>query len=458
MGTIVTSGVGSGLDVAGLVTKLVTAEGQAPTTRLNQQEADVQGKLSAIGSLRSALSTFNDAVSALKDINRFQGRQATLSSSDFLTATTDSSAVPGSYSIEVQQLASAQKLQSAAFESPTTAVGTGTLRIVAGGQNYDITIDGTNNTLAQIANAINSSAAGSKLIASVITGASESRLTIAARDTGAANGMTITQSGGDGGLAKLTYPPSGSGMTQLTAALDTRVLIDGVVATSQTDTITGAIQGVTLTAKAVNASGETTSLNVDYDRAAARKSIDSFVNAYNSLVKTIGTLTSYNATTKQGAPLFGDTGVQNIASQLRRVIASNVAGADTSTQALAQIGISAQLDGTLTVDSTRLDAAFTNDFDAIGQLFSKDGAGVAVKLDGLLQQYVGTDGLFDKRTASLNASIKDIDDQRNQLTDRLNALKDRYTKQFNALDSLLAKLQSDSNYLTQQLSKLPGFG
>src|SRR6185369_4171203 len=116
-GTISSSGAGSGLDVAGLVQKLVTAEGQAKSTRLDQQEAKVQSKLSALGTLKAALAKFNDTATALKSLDKFQGRQTTLSTTDFLSATTDSTAVPGNYEVEVQQVASAQKLQSGTFAS-----------------------------------------------------------------------------------------------------------------------------------------------------------------------------------------------------------------------------------------------------------------------------------------------------------------------------------------------------
>jgi flagellar hook-associated protein 2 len=457
MGTIASTGVGSGLDVAGLVQKLVSAEGAPKSARLDQQEAKVQGKLSALGTLRAALAKFQDTVTALKSLDKFQGRQTTLSTPDFLTATTDSSAVPGSYDVEVQQLASAQKLQSGTFASSSTVVGTGTLEITVGGQIYEIGIDDTNKTLAQIASAINSSAAGSKVMATVITGASEARLTITARNSGLANAMTITQSGGDGGLSELEYPPSGSGMAQLAEALDARVLVDGVLATSDTNAISGAIAGVTLNVNQKNALGETTTVGVDYNRTATRKTVGDFVTAYNAVVDAIKSVASYNASTKQGGPLFGDAGVLNIADQLRRVLSSTVSGVDEATDMLAEIGISAGLDGKLSINSTQLDAAFNANFDAVGQLFAADKVGVAVKLGDLLEQYVGADGLFDKRTETLNASIKDIGDQRQALTDRLSELQARYTKQFNALDTLLAKLQGTSNYLAQQLGNLPGF-
>ena len=456
MGAIISSGVGSGLDVAGLVQKLVEAEGGPKTLLLNREEAKVQAKLSALGSLRSALAKFRDSVAVLKNLDRFQGRQATLSLPDFLTATAGTAAVPGSYSIEVERLASTHKLQSGPVATAATVVGTGTLRIVAGGQNYDVEIGSTNNTLAGIAAAINDSAAGAKVMATVISGATAARLTITSRASGAANGMTITQSGGDGGLAALVYPPSGTGLTQLQEALDARVLIDGVLATSATNTVSGAIAGVDLTLTAINDPGETTTLTVGYDRAAARKTIDDFVKSYNALVDSLKSLTSYNIETRQGAPLFGDGGVRNMVDQLRREIGSNVASLSGELDSLAKLGITAQLDGKLSVDSSDLDAAFAADFDAVGELFATDDSGLAVKLDTLLEQYLSTQGVFDSRTASLKSSIDAINDRREALTTRLTALQARYTKQFNALDGLLAQLQGTSNFLNQQLSHLPG--
>src|SRR5215831_15345981 len=122
-GTITSNGTGSGLDVQGIVQKLVDAEGAPTTSRLDAAEADVQAKISALGSLRSALSSFQDSLSKVQDIATFEGRTVTLSSEDFFSATASSSAVPANYAVEVEQLAQAQKLQSTAFASSSTAVG-----------------------------------------------------------------------------------------------------------------------------------------------------------------------------------------------------------------------------------------------------------------------------------------------------------------------------------------------
>lgn len=456
MGTIITSGVGSGLDVAGLVTKLVEAEGAPKTLQLDREEAKVQAKLSALGSLRSALAGFRDTLSVLKDASRFQGRQVTLSTPDFFTASAGPTAVPGTYEVEVDQLASAHRLQSGDYASATAVVGTGTLHIATAGATFDVEIGAEDNTLSGIAAAINGSAAGEKVQATVITGTGAARLTITARNTGASNALTITQSGGDGGLAALVYPPAGSGLSELAGALDARAYIDGVLVTSATNTITGAIAGVDLTLAAVNADGETTAVAVGYDRTAARATVDNFVKSYNALVDTLKKLTGYNVETRQGGPLFGDGGVRNIVDQIRRELSSSVTGAAETLDTLAEIGITAQLDGTLAVDAGDLDAAFAADFDAIGELFARADTGLAVKLDALLEPYLASQGVFDSRAESLKSSIELINERRERLNTRLLALRERYTKQFNALDGLLAQLQGTSNFLAQQLGNLPG--
>jgi flagellar hook-associated protein 2 len=454
MGSIVSSGVGSGLDVASLVQQLVQAEGGPKTLRLNAEEAKVQAKLSALGTLRSALASFRGTVATLKSIAKFQGRQATLSSPDFVKASATATAVPGSYAIEVEQLATAHKLQSAGVPATTTVIGTGTLRITTAQQNFDVVIDSTNNTLAGIAAAINGSAAGEKVIATVITGTDEARLTLTARASGAANAMTITQSGGDGGLAALVYPPSGTGLTPLQQALDAEVLIDGVPVVSSTNVISGAVQGVDITLVKINEVGKTTEITIGYDRAAARKTIDELVKSYNAVVDAIKSVSSFNPETKEGGPLFGDAGVRNIVHQLRRELTSNVTGLNGPFDMLGEIGITADVSGKLSVNGATLDAAFATDFDAIGELFAAEDVGV--KLDEMLAPYLDSDGVFDSRTAGLKSSIDVINERREALNTRLVALQARYTKQFNALDSLLSQLQGTSNFLAQQLSRLPG--
>jgi flagellar hook-associated protein 2 len=123
---------------------------------------------------------------------------------------------------------------------------------------------------------------------------------------------------------------------------------------------------------------------------------------------------------------------------------------------LAKIGVTIGLDGHISADGTKLDAAFTASFNDVGKLFADKDNGIGTQLGKLLDPYLSSGGVFDGRSDSLKSSIKDIDDQRTELNQRLTALQDRYTQQFNALDSLLSQLQSTSSFLTQQFANLPG--
>ena len=458
-GTITSNGTGSGLDVQGIVQKLVAAEGAPQSTRLDAAEANVQAKLSALGSLRAALSSFQDSLAKVKDLSTFQGRTVTLSSEDFLSATASATAVPATYSVEVEQLAQAQKLQSTSFASSSTPVGTGTLTITSGGQSFNVVIDSTNNTVAGIAAAINSSTASNKVVATVITGANgTTTLTLTARTTGTANSLALSQTGGDGGLGAIQYPKSGgSGLTQIIEPLDARAKIDGVEVTSATNTISGAIDGVQIDLKQANDPGDTSTVTVQYDQPGARTLIDSLVKSYNGVVDAVKSVASYDASAQKAGPLFGDLGVSNLVDQLRRVLGSPVTGVDSSVNMLTKIGITFDLDGHINVDGTKLDAALSANFKDIGTLFADKNVGVGARLDNMLDPYLESGGVFDGRNDSLKASISEIDDQRQQLSNRLDALQARYLAQFNALDTLLAQMQSTSNFLTQQLSNLPGF-
>jgi len=175
---ITAPGTGSGIDIGGLVAQLVAAEGQPALLRLNTREARLQADLSAIGTLKSALSQFQNSVKALNDLKTFQARTATSSDEELFSVSADTTAVASSYSIEVTQLAESAKLRSGDFSSETEVVGTGTLDISLGADTFQLTIDGTNNTLADVRDAINSASDNPGIQASIITVDAGTRLVL----------------------------------------------------------------------------------------------------------------------------------------------------------------------------------------------------------------------------------------------------------------------------------------
>ena len=458
MGTIITSGIGSGLDIGGLVTQLVAAEGQADSFRLDVDEAGFQAELSALGSFRSALVTFRSALEALKDIDSFRGRQVALSGEDFLAAVPGTDAAPGTYEIEVERLASAHRLASAEYLSGDAEVGTGSLTINVGAAGFALTIDESNNTLAAIRDAINNAENNPGVSATIVNGVTGSRLVLNANEPGTINNLVITASGGDGGLDDLVFDPINgtTNLTELAPAADSRILIDGLAAEGSSNTISGAIDGLDIDLLSVNTPGETTAVTVGFDPDGAREAVTQLVDSYNALVDAIGSLTAFDADTQVAGPLLGDASVRNVTFQLRRELNEPIGIAGNPFSGLFEVGISTDLDGKLTIDEEALTAALDSSFDAVGELFSTEGSGIALRLDAVLEPYLASEGILDNRTDGLNASIEDIADRREALNDRLVALEERLFRQFNALDGLLAQLRSTSEFLTRQLATLPG--
>lgn len=457
MASITSTGIGSGLDISGIVQQLVAAEGRPVVARLGQQEARVQAKLSAFGVLKSSLSEFQTALDSLRDIDSFLARKASTAEGSPYTVSADGTSSPGKYSVEVVQLAQAQKLTSGVFADSDTVVGTGTLQITVGADTFGIVVDSNNNTLAGIRDAINVAADNSGVSASIVNADSGSYLILSGDNVGSANSITVTQSGGDGGLAALEYDPPNllTSLTESTAAQDSLIRIDGFDVAGTSNTITGAVQGVTINLLTADP-GTLVDLTVANDEVAARKSVDQFVNSYNNLVDVFGELASYDSETQVTGPLFGDTTLRAIQSQVRRELSNVVSDIDAGFSTLSEVGISLQLDGKLTVDDSKLTAIMADDFTQLGQLFSATD-GYAVRIYDVVDSYLSSNGVLGAREDGLNKQIERITDDRTSLGQRLTSLEARLTRQFNAMDALLGQLNATSNFLSQQLSNLPGF-
>ncbi len=456
MASIISSGIGSGLDIAGIVQQLVVAEGQPVETRIAQKEVRAQARLSAFGSLKSALSDFRDKLDIMRSSDKFLQRKASSSNEDVFTVTASGGALPASYDLEVVQLAQSQKLTSGAFTGADAEVGTGELSIFVGASSMLLTVTTENNTLADIADAINSSQNNPGINASIVNANSGSYLILTSDKTGTGQPITITQSGGDGGLAALEWDPlnGNTSLTESVAAQDATIRIDGFDVISQTNEFDSAIDGVTISILS-GTFGATERLFVENDEEAARTLVADFVESYNALIDTFDSLTEYDAEAGLGAPLLGDASIRGIRDQVRREMSNAVSGIDAPFSVLTDVGIETQLDGKLEINEQKLTDILNDDFVKFGQLFSTTD-GYATRLHELTDSYLKSGGIIETRTSGLEANIEEFEDQRLALNERLASLETRLLRQFNALDSLLANLSSTSNFLTQQLNSLPG--
>lgn len=425
-------------------------------TRISQQEARAQAKLSAYGSLKSALADLRDKLDIMKNLDQFLVRKAVSGNEDYFTVSAGTSALPASYSLEVVQLAQAQKLTSGAFTDADTVVGTGTLTLTIGTDSVDIEIDSSNNTLAGIRDAINAASDNPGVAATIVNADSGSYLILTSEKTGAAQSITVTQAGGDGGLASLEYDP-GMGLTALTESIapqDALIRIDGFDVMSDANTFVGAIQGVTINVLQTT-SGATETLAVENDEDASRQLVADFVESYNTLIDMFDSVTDYNAESEIAAPLIGDATVRGIRDQIRRELSSAVTDIDAPFSVLRDVGIEVQLDGKLQINDDELSTVLADDFTKFGELFANTD-GFATRLHELTDGYLKTDGIIETRTKGLEQKIDGFADEREALNERLLSLESRLFRQFNALDSLLAQLNSTSNFLAQQLDNLPG--
>jgi flagellar hook-associated protein 2 len=457
MASIISSGIGSGIDIAGLVQQLVAAEAGPVQTRIGQQEAKAQAKLSAFGSLKAALSQFRDQLEKMKDLDTFLTRTGSVGNEDLYGVTTGSTALAASYSVEVSNLATSQKLTSGSFGSAGAVVGTGTLTITVAANAFKIEITDDNNTLAGIRDSINSALENTGVSATIVTADAGSYLILTGEKTGAANSMVVTQAGGDGGLSALEYDPVNSllSLTESIAAQDALVRIDGFDILSDSNVIEGAVEGVTLNLLQSDP-GVPDTLVIANDTDDVRKTMDNFVTSYNNLVKTLDQLTSYNSEADAAAPLVGDSTVRGIRDQIRRELSYVVKDIDAPFSSLAEIGVDIQLDGELAIVDEDFDAVLQADFSKFGQLFANSD-GFATRLYGMVDGFLQTGGIIETRTEGLNNTIDDFSEQRDALGERLASLESRLFRQFNALDSLVGELSLTSTFLSQQLDNLPGF-
>lgn len=387
----------SGLDVNSIVSQLMTVE-QRPLTALAKKEAGYQAKLSALGSIKGALSGFQSAVSGLSDIAKFKALTATPSDNTILTASASSIAVAGTYSLDITTLAQSQKLVAAGQASTTAAIGGGTATTltldfgtIAGGTfnattgkytgstftsngngTKTVTIDATNNSLQGIRDAINAANIG--VTATIVNDGSATpyRLSLVSDTLGSTNSLKISVAG-DATISGLLAqdPATTQNLSETVAAQNASFKVNGVTVSKTSNTVTDVIQGVTLNLQKVTTTSA--SLTVARDTATINTSVTGFVKAYNDLNNMLSGLSGYNAATKQGAILQGDSTVRTLQSQIRAVLNTSISNTGGSLTTLSQVGVSFQKDGTLALDATKLNTAITNNFSDIASLFAAVG-------------------------------------------------------------------------------------
>lgn len=471
-------GIGSGLDIRSMVDALVNAERAPKAAQLARLEKATTAKFSGLGQFRSAMADFQTTLKDLNSSSLFEKRTATSAKPEIFTVTADSKAAAGKYSVQVLNLAQTSKVALRSVQDPAASLGTGTLQISVGDDKLDVAITEGNDSLAGIRDAINAAGKEKGFSATIVTdpnGQGGSRLVLSSTTSGSGNDISVVATDFTGSLNDLDFTPPAPGQgfeppeyTDLNAprvisySRDANVKIDGLAISSKTNELSGAIDGVTISLKGAQsaedlAGKKTVSLDVAEDRGGVKASLKKFVDAYNKMSGTIGSLTKVTPVGgDSGQPLtgalVGDASIRSFVAGMRSEMGTPAGG---ELKMLADLGITTQKDGTLKIDDAKLDKVLENNYEKVSGFLTGE-AGLMSRLEKKVEPYTQTGGILDSRTKSLQGTLSNVDAQRLQLNSRVAKLETRLMAQFNAMDAMVGQLASTSSYLEGVLSNLPG--
>jgi flagellar hook-associated protein 2 len=428
------------------VSKLVAAERSAGQTRIDNKKTKLTEQFSAMATLMGSMSAFQASLNSLVTAGSFNSRKVSVSDEAAFAAKATAAAAAGSYDVQVEQLAKAAQLGSEAFASGSATVGTGTLTISVGNASFNIEVGEGGKSLANIRDAINNSADNPGVQASLLTDVDGTHLVLTSMKTGEDYALTVTASGGNGGLEQL------EDMELRSEAQDAILFVSGYEIHSSSNTVSNAIEGVTLTLKAPTEEDSTVLLGIERDDAAIQDAAKKFVDAYNSLASTIKSLTRYDVGTDTAGTLLGDAMLRNIESQVRKLVSSPVSGVNGNYTTLASLGLTTQADGKLALDGVKFNAALQANPGAVSDIFASDN-GVAVKLADFMGSKTSSTGELTVRSSNITDSLVDLKDEQDVLNARMQVIEQRYFRQFNALDTLLAQLSTTANSLDSWLAR-----
>ncbi|UAW99237.1 flagellar filament capping protein FliD [Halopseudomonas nanhaiensis] len=478
------TGIGSGLDIKGMVAALVNAEAAPKTAQLNRLEKATTAKFSALGQFRSALSEFQTTVKDLNSASLFEKRTASSGKADIFTVSADTKAVAGSYNVQVFNLAQTSKIALKGLDDPAAKLGAGQLEIKVGDETIALDITEEASNLTGIRDAINAAGKEKGLSATIVSdpsGVGGARLVLSSTKSGTGNDISVTGTStatttGTPTLADLSFTPPAPGddfvpptVTDprapkvISFARDANLAIDGINLASKTNSVSEAIDGVTITLKAAQSKEDVTnvstiSLTVGEDRAGVKSSLKKFVDGYNKLMSTIGSLTKVtpvggDSSQPLAGGLVGDASVRTFMSGMRSDMGNPAGGGEL--KILSDLGISTQRDGTLKVDDAKLDKVLADNFDQVSSFLTGD-AGLMAKLENTIKPYTQSDGIIESRTKGLQSTLDSVDDQREVLNRRIGKLETRLLAQFNKMDTLIGQMSGTSDYLAGVLNSLPG--
>lgn len=433
-GTISMAGLGSGMDVAGIVDALVSANSSTLNV-LKSRAQESRAASTAISDVATLLSKLKTSVDSLADSTTIQSYSAS-SSDSAVSATLTGAASEGKFSVEVEALA----LEYRAYSNPQTSLNTGLnlsgeMEIQIGtGTPQTLQIDST-DSLSSIVTKINEAGIGVR--ATTVYDGTNYRLQLRGTATGAGNEVSV--SGLDLGL--------GDQLNIKQQAQSAHVKIDGFDVYSKTNQVSGAIPGVTL-----SLSKETTSaanIEVKPDASSLQTKLQSVVDNYNAVMKKVQTLAGYGSAKASVDKLAGDSTLRQLTMRMGSTIGTPVS-TGTVYSTMRSIGVSLNKDGTLALDASKLSRAVSEQPDAVGKILAGTAStgGVMDDMSNMVKSFtIGTSALLNTRKDTFDKNAKSLENRAVSEQDRLDRLRETLNTQFSAMDSSISASNSMLTYL-----------
>jgi flagellar hook-associated protein 2 len=444
-----TLGLGSGLDVGALVRDLAAASRVPKVQALDARTRTAQTRISVVAQARADLDSFAATLSGVVARGTLR-TQPTVSDANAVSATAGDGARLGSFSadLDITKLARGQSVYSGSITNATDPIGQGGLTLRVDGQDFAITVDGTNDSLGGLASAINASASG--VTATVVSDPSGARLVLKG-ESGAAKAFTLSaQPGAEAGLNRFTYAGAGSAMTQAQVAQDAEFTLDGIPYTRATNSFSDVITGVTLTLKKA-APGTIIAVGTQRPTDAIKSTVADFVTVFNQLKRSVA-----EAREATG----GDQSLRSLEQQLGRFISQPLTS-NPAIKSLSDIGVSTNRDGTISVDTAKLDAVLARDPDAVEAIFSPSrdalrtaatDPGLSGAFDALSKTATAPNGNIASLASRLNKEAEVLTKERERLEVREAAYEARLQRQFGNVDARVGALRATQSYLDQQIA------
>ncbi len=432
------SGMASGIDTAALIDALVKSA-SVPITNLQTDKTNNSSQSTKISDIKTKLTTLQNAAKALDTKSDTLVNKSTSSNTTALSVTSAGGAAMGTYKVEVKALASAERTYSnkVSASDQTMLFGTGTLTMQVG-DGTAVAVDVTEfDTLSSVVKKINQS--GAAVSAGILNdGQGGYRLQVSGTQAGAKNAVNFTEVGG---LSLGLSDPA----NEKQPATDATVLVDGIEVKATSNTVSGAVPGVTLNLSDLG----TSTVKVDRDGDGLKTKLQAFVKGYNDVMNTLNAAFTYSGAAKGADTLAGDSTMKALQMNLRGMVGKIVPNGDSSMNMLSQIGISTQRDGTLALDDTKYSAAVAKDYEGVSSLLAgrTDGTGLMQQISDGLTGYTKTGGTLQIKIDNLSKRNKAIDGQIDSMQTRIDKYKENLQNQYAAMEQTISGLQSQGTSL-----------